>query len=259
LAELNALLQDVKNGLDEVAALLRRDAGLTARVIRIANGIVYNQGDPVGSLEEALGRVGYNEVYRVAGMASVAQLANFQLRYYGINAERLRENSLFVALVMEELARLGGLDARTAYTAGLLRSAGKIALDATAQRDLRYVRPPLLGPGGLRAWELEFFGLTNGAVAEAMLRGWRLPYDVYVPIRDHGLQALAVEALKAAKLLNVAAGAAEAAGFGLSGETECWAKPSAALRQEFRIDDETLAGIIKRVSVRFERMRAALA
>lgn len=58
LADLLALLKDPDSGIAEVTVLLRRDVGLTTRVLRIANSVVYNKGDPVGSLEEALARVG---------------------------------------------------------------------------------------------------------------------------------------------------------------------------------------------------------
>jgi hypothetical protein len=42
---------------------------------------------------------------------------------------QLRENALFTALMMELTAPAAGLDEREAYTAGLLRSIGKIAID----------------------------------------------------------------------------------------------------------------------------------
>jgi HD-like signal output (HDOD) protein len=259
LAELNTLLQDPNNGLDEVSGKLRLDSGLTARVMRIANGAVYNQGDPVASLDEALARVGFNEVYRLAGMASVAQLVNFQLQFYQTSAARLRENALFVALMMEELAPLAQLDTRAAYTAGLLRCIGKIALDATAQRDLRSFRPvAMTAETQIRNWETEVFGLTNSAVAEALLRNWRLPFEVYVPIRDHYLDDLAVDPLPAAELLHLAASAAEAHGLGLSGESRYWAKAPAALRAKFSLGEARFGGISARAFTRFERLKAAL-
>jgi len=259
LAELNALLQDPNNGLDEVSGKLRLDSGLTARVLRIANGIVYNQGDPVASLEEALARVGFKEVYRLAGLASVAQLMNFELKFYNSSAARLRENALFVALLMEELAPLAQLDARAAYTAGLLRSIGKIALCATAQRDLRSVRPAALtAETQIRTWETEVFGLTNSAVTEALLRSWRFPFEIYVPIRDHYLVGLAVAPLPAAELLHLAASAAEAHGLGLIGESCYWAKTTPALRAKLGLAEAHFGDISARAFTRFEQMKTAL-
>lgn len=141
----------------------------------------------------------------------------------------------------------------------MLRSAGKLALDFTAQRDLRSTVAPELGAGSLRAWELELFGLRNETVAEAILRAWRFPYEVYVPIRDHSLQGLAMDALPTARLLNLAAGIAEANEVGLAGEAAYWEPTFAALRDEFALDDETFGEMTERIRVRFRRMRMALA
>lgn len=258
LAEVQALLKNANNDLDEVTALLRRDAGLTARVIRIANGVVYGAGERVASLEEALGRVGFDEVHRLTGLASLAQLVNFQCRFYPVPATRLRENSLFGALVMQELAPSARTDPRTAFTAGLMRSVGKILLDATAQKDLRWVRAPAI-TGGLLEWERSLFGLTNPDVAAVVLRGWRFPADVFVPIRDHYLHTLLVDPLPLAKALHVAAATTEAAGFGLPGESAYWAAGSGKACGELGLDVANLQTVAERVRPRFEQLRAALA
>jgi HD-like signal output (HDOD) protein len=258
LADLQERLRDPNASFDDVTELLQRDSGLTARIIRIANGVVYNKGEPVATLDEALGRVGFEEVFRLTSLASIAGLVNFQLRFYGVTAQRLRENSVFTAVVMEELAPFVGAEARLSYTAGLLRSVGKIALDVTAQRDLRFVRPPAMSPLGLLAWEQELFGPTNPEVAAALLRAWRLPFEVYVPIRDHCLHGLAVDPLPMAKQLNLAAGLVEEAGGGLPGEAAFWAEPRARLLEEFKLTAEMLARIGVRATARFDKLRAAL-
>lgn len=259
LAQIQELLKDTNSGIEEISALLRRDSGLATRVMRIANSIVYNKGDPVASLEEALGRVGFGEVYRIAGLASIMQMANFQMRFYPVGARRLRENAVFVALAMEEMAFLAGMDARTAYTAGLLRSTGKLVLDAAAQSDLRYLLVPPMPPEGLLPWETELFGLPNTRVAESLLRTWHFPAEVVVPIRDHYLHALAIEALPEAKLLHFAAAIAESSDLGLPGEVVYWEKHAQQVGEDFAIDDAQLQGIVARTTARFEQIRPTLA
>ena len=213
----------------------------------------------VASLEEALARVGLNEIFRVAGVAAVAQLMNFELKFYNAGAALLSENAVFVAVMMEELAPLAQLDVRAAYAPGLLRSAGKVALDATAQRDLRYVRPsPPTAETQIRTWETEVFVLTNSGVAEALLRKWQIPFDVYVPIRDHYQDGLAVASLPAAELLHLAASAALAHGLGLIGESSYWAKITPALLAKHGLDEAQCSDISARTYARFERMKTAL-
>ena len=48
--------------------------------------------------------MGYNEVYRLTGLAAVAQVSDRDLASYGISGPRLRENSLLTALISETLA-----------------------------------------------------------------------------------------------------------------------------------------------------------
>ena len=60
LARLGHILLDQNSDLDDITALLRCDAALTARILRIANSVVYNTGTPFASLEQALARVGFS-------------------------------------------------------------------------------------------------------------------------------------------------------------------------------------------------------
>ncbi|MES2697700.1 MAG: HDOD domain-containing protein [Verrucomicrobiota bacterium] len=258
LAELQTLLQDPNNGLEEITGVLRQDIGLTSRVIRIANGVMFNKGGSVGSLEEALGRIGFNEVYRLAGIAALAQMASFELAFYGVSALRLRENALLVGLLMEELAFAAEADARVAYTVGLMRPTSRIVLDATAQRDLRGASVPTIGPRRLAEWEAEVFGVTGQEVGTVVLKGWRFPAEVFVPIRDHYLHSLVVDPLPLAKVLHVAATLAEMRGFGLPGETAYWeagAEEAAANRD---LTQDVIDGATERTMLRFERLRAVL-
>ena len=79
MARLGTLLLDPNSDMGEVTELLRRDTALTARIIRISNSVIYNTGQPYGSLDESLARVGYMEVYRLVGLAAVAQLGDPEL------------------------------------------------------------------------------------------------------------------------------------------------------------------------------------
>lgn len=213
LAQLGHLLLDLNSALGGVTALLKRDLSLTARIIRISNSVIYNTGEPYASLEEALARVGFTEVYRLAGFAAVTQLADRRLPFYRISGAQLRENALLSALVMEELARPAQVDPRMAYTAGLLRSTGKVALD-------RMTTEVLPDCGGLADWEKAVVGVNNCEAAAIVLSEWRFPHHTIDGIRDHYLIEPGGSSL--AHLLNLAAGAAERGGHGLPGESLYW-------------------------------------
>lgn len=220
LSRLDPLLVDMESSIADITALLRRDAALTARIIRIANSIAFNRGEPLSSIEEALMRVGFAEVYRVTGFAVLAQVSNQHVPLYDITGAQFRENSLLTALIMEGLARALRLDTRSAYTAGLLRSTGKIALDRAMRSSGRYHELEPYTRGALAEWEIATFGCQSAEAAGLVLEAWRFPATMIGGVRDHC--ACAEGASQLAFMLNLAAGAAERCGHGLPGEYPYW-------------------------------------
>ncbi len=254
LAHLGRLLLDMNSGLSDVTDLLRRDAGLTARIIRVANSPVYNSAEPSTSLIDALARVGFREVYRLTGFAAVAQIADQRLPLYGLSGAQFRENALLTALVMESLAPAAGVDPRLAYTAGLLRSTGKIALDRMLRDDARV--GSLGEVADLAEGETRAAGLDNCAAAAIILHEWRFHEDMIAAIRDH--YAPKAGSIRLAYLLNLAAGEAERYGHGLHGEAGYWEITPARLAAA-GVGREELRQATKRAGVSFEALRAVVA
>ncbi len=256
LARLDPLLANAGSSVQDVTGLLRRDPALTARIIRIANSVIYNRGEPVASIEEALLRIGFSEVYRVTGFAVMAQVTNQRIPLYDITGAQFRENSLLTALIVEALAKHTGADPRLAYTAGLLRSTGKIALDRAIRGRTGdgEVEPYHRGP--LSEWELGTFGMTNGEAAAIVLEAWRFPTAMVEAVRDHATAPAEAELLT--RLLHLAAAATERCGHGLPGEFACWELTpeayAAAHLDELALDDAMRAALEA-----FGPVRAALA
>lgn len=232
LMHLSELLTDVNSGLDDVAVLLRRDTALAARVIRISNSVAFGMCGRVETVEDAVNRVGYAEIYRLVGIATAAQLGELNLSVYGITGPQLRDNTLVVALSIEALATRAGADSRVAYTAGLLRSTGKLVLD-------RYVRKSNLsiesltasGMGHLLNWEQATFGCTNIEVAQMVLSAWRFPRTIVEPIcHQYSATDEAPEHAQTGTFLRLACGIARDAGFALFGELDLPETSGAALR-----------------------------
>ena len=165
LGKLQHLLSDTNSGLDEVCILLKRDMALSARVIQISNSAFFSPALPHTSLEEAVGCVGYDSICKVVGLTVGSQLYDRDLHYCAIPSSRLWENTLVCALAMESLAQFIGIDPRSAYTTGLMRSLGKLVLDRLAA-EMKLAPYPAAGEEPLASWETAAFGWDNpGATA----------------------------------------------------------------------------------------------
>jgi HD-like signal output (HDOD) protein len=187
---------------------------------------------------------------------AAAQLAQQHLRQYGIDGETLRANSLFVAVTMEELAEATGEEPRSAYTVGLLRSIGKMALDrisGEAAGSARY--DPSIQPE-IDAWEKERWGLDNCRAAELILKHWRLPHETVISVQHHYRPAGRHNPI--IHLLSLAAGAAHDRLHGLPGEAAYWKSPRDSFARA-GINERGFQLACERAQRTFQRLHTAAA
>jgi HD-like signal output (HDOD) protein len=257
LARLSQLRLDPNTDLADVAALIRCDAALTARIIRIANSPAYSAGKTFASIEQALARVGFGEIYKIAGFAAITQMASQSLRLYGVTGAQLRENSLLTALTMEAIAEAAGADSHEAHSAGLLRSTGKIALDGIMRDSAHVGTHDGVIEGRLSDWEIGLTGLCSSEAGVYILNEWRFPIGIVATIGYHYTPGTASSARDLAHMLNLAAGTADRLGFGLPGEQGYWMLGQDVL-DEARINQQQMDEATRRAFERFGHLRSSL-
>lgn len=259
LSKLGEMLQDINSELDEVAALLRRDVALAARIVRISNSPMFGGGGQVASVEDAVNRVGFSEILKLVGTATAARMTERRLEHYDISAEKLRDNMLYVAFASEALARFAGADTRAAYTAGLLRPLGFMVLDRAGrghvnwQQRFNSSRWPSYAD-----WEGSIFGIANSDVAALILGEWRFPTELSTALRTHHLARPGDDADQLACLLNVAGGLSEQAGHAFAGEKKWWGRSPEKLRRA-GLNEEDLMAAMEATETAFQAAIAALA
>jgi HD-like signal output (HDOD) protein len=259
LSKLGEMLQDINSELDQIAALLRRDVALAARIVRISNSPMFGGGGQIASTEDAVNRVGFSEILKLVGTATAARLTERTLEHYGIAAQKLRDNMLYVAFAAEALARFAGADTRVAYTAGLLRPLGFMVLDRAGRGHVHWTqRFESSRWPSYSAWEGSIFGVDNCDVAALILEEWRFPRELSVALRTHYLTRLGDDADQLACLLNVAGGLSEQAGHAFPGETKWWPINADKLRHaNVSVDD--LIPAAETADTAFQAAIAALA
>jgi HD-like signal output (HDOD) protein len=231
-SRLRTLLLDPETDLEEILKLIRLDPALSFHVVRLSNSILFGVRDKTDSLDVAVSRVGLGEVFRLVGLAAVQQVCQRDLVAYRLPANRLWENAVATAAAAEVLAQRAGRDAGLAYSAGLLRTIGRVILDGAA---LGQVYPGEAEWPSLSEWEKKTFGITSAEVTTTLLNHWRFPAEVVESVRSH-YQPLADvdESNVGACNLNLACGVAARFGLDLPGEEGDWAVSPAKL---------TLAGV----------------
>lgn len=258
LGGLCELLADTNTDLDRIAAEIRLEPTLAARVIRISNSAVYGTGPRIGSVDDAVGRVGFGEVLRLVGAATVADVADRSLRCYGIDVDRLRESMLFHGLASEALASRAGLDPRNAYSGGLLRSIGMMVMDHAAR--LRMSPDETYSSSRHRCyqdWEVENFGLSGVDAAALVFDEWHFPPELVTGVQEHFLACEASYLNRFACVLNLAGCIVAERGFALPGEITHWVYTPEKLAGA-GVDEMQYTKASNQAAAWFERQREAL-
>lgn len=220
--KLSKLLRDPSTDLSDITDLVNADSALTASVLRLSNSAMYSIGMSVDTLDEAINRIGFRELFKLVGYAASKQLFAEHNRVYNISGAQLWENSLACGISMEVLARKIGLDDQEAYTIGLLRNMGKMVLDYCVKDDPQYPSYNTTSNLPLIEWEQNNFGITNPNVAGFILMSWNFTEETSQTIQHQYNPDEAQRHFPLIHLLNLANGIAERIGKGLHGETAYW-------------------------------------
>jgi HD-like signal output (HDOD) protein len=226
---LRTLLDDIDCDVDAIGELVQMDPALTFQVIKLSNSAMYGLGARCHTLDDAIGRVGFNEIHHLVGLIVSRQAFQSDLAMYGVPAGRLWENSVAVGALASAFAARTGQNAGSAYSAGLLRNLGKVILNNHTGA--------MMFPGDeiapdLHAWEKSNYGVNSAEATAMLLDHWRFPLEIAGAICTHRDPETGGEFSAGAATLHLAGAYACEWGCVLPGERAMWRK------------DETILGLL---------------
>lgn len=185
LPRLKRLLGDTNSSMAEVVSLVRLDPGIAARVLQMGNSAYYGNGNHCFTIDEAVNRVGYGQIYEMVSYAVASQVLVRPLATYGIEADELWKRSVACALAAEFIASQTGVDQNIAYTTGLLHCVGMVAIDEWLfqQRPGETIRFDGSLPREAIDLERTLLGFHQAEAGAALLRLWEFPAAMTEPVR----------------------------------------------------------------------------
>lgn len=166
---------------ERLIPIVERDPGLTAKLLKLCNSSKYGARREIGTVREALVRIGNQTFSRLAVSVSTQSLLYGDLETYGIQADDLWRHSVAVGYSSSVLVKDLGLPdhAGRAFTAGLLHEIGKVVINGVRKGDA------LPGRGPERPREVEAMGMDHGGLGSQLLQVWGLPAEIVEAIRLH--------------------------------------------------------------------------
>jgi HD-like signal output (HDOD) protein len=182
--KIQTLVSRREYGLGDLAKIVSSDATLAADVLRCANSALYRRGEPVNSLGQAIGRVGAQEVARLALSSGLSAQAQAPGPLVALK-RTLWIEGVACAVLCQVLARRRGLQAEQAFVLGLLHDFGKVVVATALEEQLEGRR---VAPRPLEEWAalVERHHVAAGA---SVAQRWDLPALLQEVIRLHHVPA----------------------------------------------------------------------
>jgi len=192
LIRLNALVDDPRSSMEDIARVIETDAGLAARLLRIVNSPFYGLPSRVDTIRHAVALVGTRELRDLALATVVVRI------FEGIppelmDMERFWEHSLLTGLVARALCRhRGDHGVESRFVAGLLHDVGKLLMCRRVPELARHaLARATYEQLPLPEAEQEALGFDHAEVGGLLLAAWRLPEPLVVAARWHHAPELA--------------------------------------------------------------------
>ncbi len=185
--------------IHDLVTAVEYDPGLTSNVLRVANSSYFGGLRTIGSLQDAIVRLGTKRLVELVVAAAAAPLVAQPVRGYDLAAGQLSEHSIAVAVGAEAMAsELGQTAPSYAFTAGMLHDIGKVVLGTFLEVDAG----PILEVAFTRRLPFEeaehqILGIHHPEVGSVLLEHWNLPVELVEAVRYHH----SPESLKPSSLL----------------------------------------------------------
>ena len=126
-------------GMAELASLISNDAGMTSKILAVANSSAYHRASRAVGLEQSLIALGTDMIKTLVISESVFQTFNNFPHSGSTDLRGFWKNSLSAAVIARDLAeRMAYPHVEEAYLAGLLHNVGRLALLATAPKEYAF-------------------------------------------------------------------------------------------------------------------------
>jgi putative nucleotidyltransferase with HDIG domain len=186
LAKLLMLLGDPDIDATQVVSLITHEPALTANVLQRCNAAFFSTGAPVGTVGEAVTRLGFNHIFRVVAVVVGSQAFSGSQKSYGFEFGELWRHSVATALASQRIAESKGDDGNMAFTAGLLHDIGKNVLaEALEDHYAALIQQTEQSQQSLMEVEKNLLHVQHAEVGGRLLERWNFPPELSTAVTYH--------------------------------------------------------------------------
>jgi len=260
-SQLLQLTAQKDHDLSDIVNLVRNDANLTARVLKIVNSAAFALVNKVTSIDRAISYLGERIIISIAIGDCAGQLFDKELSGYEAASGDLWKHDLRTAIASREVVTLSGLDISPdlAFTAGLLHDIGKSIISDCLQGSVTEA-VELIGTSEVIDYlvaEEKLIGFDHTHAGYELAKAWELPEELTEVIRYHHEPAKAAEEFRAlVYAVHLGDNIAMMGGFG-TGADSMRHKLDNNYSDYIKIGPKILANIMLNVDIEFEKLESS--
>jgi putative nucleotidyltransferase with HDIG domain len=189
------LVEDPKTSARDVVEVIQYDQSVTANVLMVCNSAYFSLRRPVHSLEEALVRIGFNNLVEIILTRGTSFVFIQACQGYRLQNGELWRHSVACALLSQILAeRLNQKKSPIQFTVALLHDVGKVVLTGFVREHFEEIQRRIQ-EGNLSFLEAEkaTLGIDHAELGGKIAENWKFPPDIVAGIRYHHTPSLAPE------------------------------------------------------------------
>ena len=184
--ELMRLLSRPDAESSQIVKLISYDPALTANVLRICNSAYFGGATPTSDLQEAVTRLGFQQVYELVTAATTSRMLNAAQLGYGLEEGELWKHSVAAAVAAQIVARKVGEDPQLVFTAALLHDIGKIVLSQSLNGVYsKMIKETEMNQSSLLDAEKKVLGMHHAEVGGQLLTRWKFPPSIISSVWFH--------------------------------------------------------------------------
>jgi putative nucleotidyltransferase with HDIG domain len=171
--------------LEEIGELISLDPVLTAKLLHYCNSVYFSVREPVATVPEAIGRVGFQTIFSLVSAVTGSKSFNPPADS-GIDGTQLWKHSLITAFSCKFIAEDIEADGNLLFTAGLLHDIGRVVLaQAKGVEYGRLFNHAVSTGADITALEKFTYGFTHADVGATLMENWKLPLALVEAVRFH--------------------------------------------------------------------------
>ena len=190
---LHQLMHDLANEevkIEEVSKKIVMDQSISARVLKMANSVVYSRGVPVTSIEQAIMRLGFKQI---SSLVVATSLNNSFKTPKSFDKNKFWIDTFQVASIAKELAKDSDkIDPETAYTAALIHDIGELVIQQCFPDEAELINLAIKSGESKIEAQRETLGYDYSQIGAELVKRWQLP-EFFVESTSQHLDPLSAD------------------------------------------------------------------